>query len=130
MARKIYWKAEHVRTLAELPDKLVRGRAYFIDEEGYIVIDHGDGLGPQIYGNRPGIQGPPGEPVPKMLNDIEAHSLAIANLELLQSRYDKTYEERFTEIERIIGAMLGVLAQKENIDLEEYRQALESENNS
>lgn len=124
ITRKTYWKPEHVNTLAELPDKLVKGRAYFISELGVVVIDHGDGLGPQFYGNRPGIQGPPGEPVPSMQSDIEAHSLAIANIQLLMSRYDKTYSTRFDEIEKFLGALLGLVAENQNIDLDEFRAAL------
>lgn len=124
ITRKTYWKAEHVNTLAELPEKLVKGRAYFISELGVVVIDHGDGLGPQFYGSRPGIQGPPGEPVPRMQSDIEAHSLAIANIQLLMSRNNKTYNTRFDEIEKFLGALLGLAAQNENIDLDEFRAAL------
>ncbi len=125
MARP-YTKHEHVRTLAELPEKLVKGRIYFVDEQGYIVIDHGDNLGVQIYGNRPGIQGPPGEPVPKILNDIEAHSLAIANVQLLISRLHDTYIERFEEIENIISALIAAISQSLNIDLDEIQQAAQS----
>ena len=128
MARA-YFKAEHVRTLAELPEKLIKGRVYFIDEQGYIVIDHGDNLGPQIYGNRQGIQGPPGEPVPKMLNDIEAHSLAIANIELLLMKYEKSNNSRFEDIETLIATLIAAISQKLNIDLDEVRQAAESVNN-
>ena len=124
VTKKTYWKAEHVNTISELPETLVKGRAYFIDQEGYIVIDHGDGLGPQIYGNRPGIQGPPGEPVPKILSDIESHSLAIANIQLLMSRTEKSFNTRFDEIEKILGALLGLVAQNQNIDLDEFRAAM------
>lgn len=119
---KPYTKHEHVRTLAELPNKLVKGRIYFVDEESYIVIDHGDNRGPQIYGNRQGIQGPPGEPVPKMLNDIEAHSLAIANTQLLISKL----HDDFQELATVISALIAAISQAMNIDLDEIKRAAEN----
>lgn len=38
-----------VKTRADLPSPLIKGRAYFIEDEGGIVIDHG--TGPVEYGN-------------------------------------------------------------------------------
>ena len=122
---KPYTKHEHVRTLAELPSKLVKGRIYFVDEESYIVIDHGDNRGPQIYGNRQGIQGPPGEPVPKMLNDIEAHSLAIANIELLISNLNDNVQE----LVNVISALIAVISETMNIDINEIKQAAANSGN-
>ena len=68
MARP-YYSVKHVRTLAELPQKLTRGRAYFVDDEAYIIIDHG--MGPVIYGNKSGPQGQPGEPIPILQAQID-----------------------------------------------------------
>ena len=73
---KPYWSTRHVPTLALLPDKLERGRAYFVDDEQYIVIDHGNG--PVTYGGKPGPQGERGDPQPQledMINDLAEASL-------------------------------------------------------
>ena len=64
-----YWRARHVSTRALLPAVLDRGRAYFIDDEQIIVIDHGNG--PVEYGGKPGPQGQPGEPIPSLQGQIE-----------------------------------------------------------
>ena len=129
MARS-YIKHEHVRTLAELPEKLVKGRIYFVDDEGYIVIDHGDNRGTQIYGNRPGIQGEPGEPIPQIFSDIETHSVSIMNLAETLLKTHIAYKERFDEIENVISALIAAVSQSLNIDLDEIKQAAESVNNS
>lgn len=64
------WSTKHVRTLADLPKKLTIGRAYWVDDEHYIVIDHGKG--PVIYGNKTGPQGSPGEPIPILQAQIDS----------------------------------------------------------
>ena len=125
---KTYWQVEHVRTLAELPSELVKGRAYFVSQENYLVVDHGDGLGPQVYGNRPGIQGPPGEPIPEMLSDDEQLSKAIITLAKV---FYETYEanlKRLNDIESMMAGLLAVCAQNLNINLDEVRQAAEAQN--
>ena len=67
---RAYWKAGHVKQAADLPYKLTKGKAYFIDVEGWIAIDHGDNRGIQIYGNKEGIQGPTGELILQMSSMI------------------------------------------------------------
>ena len=122
------WQVEHVRTLTELPTDLVKGRAYFVSQENYLVVDHGDGLGPQVYGNRPGIQGPPGEPIPEMLSDDEQLSKAIITLAKV---FYETYEanlKRLNDIESMMAGLLAVCAQNLNINLDEVRQAAEAQN--
>ena len=57
-----------------LPEKLTRGRAYFVDDEQVIVIDHGQG--PVIYGGKPGPQGQTGEPLPQIQDQIDKLSEA------------------------------------------------------
>ena len=86
------WKARHVRTLAELPEKLIKGRAYFVDDEGIILVDHGDHRGVQTYGNRPGIQGMPGEPLPNIESDID--SLAAASVKTSSNLYNEIKQRR------------------------------------
>lgn len=71
-----YWKARHVDTRALLPKKLERGRAYFVDDEQIIIIDHG--TGPVEYGGKPGPQGQAGEPIPSLQGQID--ELAEASL--------------------------------------------------
>ncbi len=71
-----YWKARHVDTRALLPAKLDRGRAYFVDDEQIIIIDHG--TGPVEYGGKPGPQGQAGEPIPSLQGQID--ELAEASL--------------------------------------------------
>lgn len=63
------FSASHVRTREQLPSELVLGRAYFIDNEQIIIINHGQG--PVIYGNRPGPQGKAGEPIPILQAQID-----------------------------------------------------------
>lgn len=67
---RAYWKAGHVKQASDLPYKLTKGKAYFIDEEGWIAIDHGDNRGIQIYGNKEGIQGPTGELILQMRSQL------------------------------------------------------------
>ena len=74
-----------------LPQKLVRGRAYFIDDEQVIVVDHGKG--PVIYGGKPGPQGQAGEPLPQLQDQIDnlaaAELLTQENIWRLTERSDK-----------------------------------------
>ena len=71
-----YFTAKHVETMTLLPENLEVGRAYFVDDEQVIVIDHG--RGPVIYGNSPGPQGIAGEPIPQLQEQID--QLAEASL--------------------------------------------------
>lgn len=75
------WKAKHLTTASQFPDKPTRGRAYFIDDEGVIKIDHGQGV--ITYGARPGPPGPPGSPrddLQEQLFDLEEASLRVIGL--------------------------------------------------
>ena len=74
MARA-YFTARHVPTASALPEKLTKGRVYFVDDEGYIVIDHGDG--PRIYGYRIGPAGRPGEPIPELQHQIDSLTAGV-----------------------------------------------------
>ncbi|MBQ3653302.1 MAG: hypothetical protein II954_02665 [Synergistaceae bacterium] len=65
-----YYSVKHVESMALLPEKLTRGRAYFVDDEQVIVIDHG--RGPVIYGGKPGPQGATGEPIPELQDQIDS----------------------------------------------------------
>lgn len=79
-----------------LPEKLTRGRAYFIDDEQVIVIDHG--RGPVIYGGKPGPQGASGEPIPELQDQID--SLVQAELTTQKNLWDlKTLHK--SDVERL-----------------------------
>ena len=75
---KPLFSVKHVASLALLPKNLTIGRAYFVDDEQVIVINHGDGRGPVTYGGKPGPQGMAGEPVPSLQGQID--ELASASL--------------------------------------------------
>ena len=64
-----YFTAKHVESMSLLPDNLEIGRAYFVDDEQVIVIDHG--RGPVIYGGATGPQGVAGEPLPQIQEQID-----------------------------------------------------------
>lgn len=68
MARP-YFTAKHIESMDLLPDTLEIGRAYFVDDEQVIVIDHG--RGPVIYGGATGPQGIAGEPIPQLQGQID-----------------------------------------------------------
>lgn len=65
------WSVRYVASEANLPAKLKVGRAYFVADDQYIVVDMGDGRGPVKYGNKPGPKGDPGEPQPHLQEQIE-----------------------------------------------------------
>lgn len=73
-----YWSVRYVPDLAGLPAKLEKGRAYFIGNEQYIIVDYGNG--PIVYGGKPGPQGAPGEPQPQLQEQVDY--LADTSIEL------------------------------------------------
>lgn len=90
-----YWSVKHVGTLSLLPEKLTRGRAYFVDDEQIIIIDHGQG--PVIYGGKPGPQGIAGEPSELVQSQIDNLADAALNTQsniwYLIQRSDTRYQE-------------------------------------
>lgn len=84
-----WYSVKHVESKSLLPTKLTRGRAYFVDDEQVIVIDHG--LGPVIYGGKPGPQGQAGEPLPQIQGQLD--SLAAASL-TMQSTFWENLERQ------------------------------------
>ena len=78
-----YYRVKHVETMALLPATLIPGRIYFVDDEQVIVIDHGNGFPPVIYGGKPGPAGPAGSPQPSIQEQIDTLSqteLAIGSI--------------------------------------------------
>ena len=86
-----YFTAKHIESMALLPDNLEIGRAYFVDDEQVIVIDHG--RGPVIYGKSPGPQGIAGEPIPQLQDQINH----LAEAELTTQRTIWDINERETQ---------------------------------
>ena len=82
-----YFSVKHVESLALLPENLTPGRIYFVDDEQYIVIDHGNGLPPVIYGGKPGPQGASGEPQPHLQEQID--TLAQTELQMQAIMWDE-----------------------------------------
>ena len=96
-----YWSIKHVGTMSQLPEKLTRGRAYFVDDEQVIVVDHGQGA--VIYGGRPGPQGQAGEPLPQLQDQIDklaqAELTTQTNIWNLVQRTDARDEALQTDID-------------------------------
>lgn len=94
-----YLSVKHVESMSLLPKNLTRGRAYFIDDEQVIVIDHG--LGPVIYGGKLGPQGIPGEPLPEIQAQIDSLSEAALNMQDFmwkESERVRSQDERLEEM--------------------------------
>lgn len=89
------WTVKHVESLADLPENLTIGRAYFVDSEHYIIIDHGAGA--VIYGNREGQRGIPGAPIPELQAQID--SLTVASLRQLTAIDDFNQRHKQAEAE-------------------------------
>ena len=96
MARP-YFAAKHVESMSLLPENLTIGRAYFVDDEQVIVIDHG--RGPVVYGKSPGPQGIAGEPIPQLQDQINA--LAEAELTTQRTIWEINEREENAAIEQI-----------------------------
>ena len=90
-----YYGVSHIEKLTLLPETLEHGRAYFVDDEQVIVIDHGQGA--VIYGGKPGPQGTAGEPselVQSQIDNLADASLNTqSNIWYLIQRSDNRYQE-------------------------------------
>lgn len=85
-----FFSVKYVSTRSALPEKLERGRAYFIGDEQIILVDYGNG--PITYGSRPGPQGIPGEPLPQLQGQIDL--LADASIETTSQLFDTNQKMR------------------------------------
>ncbi|MBQ7543892.1 MAG: hypothetical protein IJT02_03010 [Synergistaceae bacterium] len=89
------FSVKHVETQSQLPAKLTKGRAYFVDDEQIIIVDHG--YGPVTYGGKVGAQGIPGEPLPVIqaqIDSLSEASLKMQNYMWEESEYVRTHDER------------------------------------
>lgn len=104
------WRAKHLTTASQFPEKPTRGRAYFIDDEGVIKIDHGQGV--ITYGARPGPPGPPGSPKEDMqeqIFDLEEASLRVIDL-VHTYAIKRSTEQRFNaDIDNLNYAVLTMM---------------------
>lgn len=109
MMARIRWTVRHVETLEGLPEKLEIGRAYFVDDEQIIVIDHGDGRGVIKYGGKPGPQGIAGEPIPQLQEQIlalaEASTRTSKNLLATVKRHGRDVKELARTSQESISAI-------------------------
>ena len=96
-----FYTAKHVESMSLLPETLEVGRAYFVDDEQVIVIDHG--RGPVIYGGATGPQGMAGEPLPQIQEQID--HLAAEALTTQKTVWDinKRELDRYEQIQNLIG---------------------------
>lgn len=116
------WSTKHVATLSDLPQILEKGRAYFIDDEHYIIIDHGSG--PVIYGNRTGAQGQAGEPIPILQNQIDSLTNAAFNtafwvdsINNTRRKAEAALQDNITNSESLLRALVA-LKEQESISRE------------
>ncbi len=98
-----YFSVKHVESMSLLPEKLTPGRIYFIDDEQVIVIDHGNGLPPVIYGGKPGPQGASGEPQPFLQDEINT----LAQTELAMQAIIWNEGEKFRKELARLGQVYG-----------------------
>lgn len=113
-----YFTARHIESMALLPETLEVGRAYFVDDEQVIVIDHG--RGPVIYGKSPGPQGMSGEPIPQLQDQID--KLAEASLSQSKTIWEINQREleRHEQIQQLISTVraeldASMLSQKQEL---------------
>ena len=126
MARP-FFAAKHVESMSLLPENLTIGRAYFVDDEQVIVIDHG--RGPVIYGNAPGPQGIAGEPIPQLQDQIDAlvaeafttqktiwdiNKREVQEAEDTASRFQSTHEKIDSESRFLQEAIFNVKQKADN----------------
>ncbi len=116
-----YYSVKHVESISNLPQKLTRGRAYFVDDEQVIVIDHGQG--PITYGGKPGPQGQAGEPLPQIQEQL--NNLAAASLTTDKTIWD-FHKEYKANIKRLDDKASVVAGQAD--DKFEFVKALTNKN--
>ena len=98
-----YYGVSHIETLDALPPELERGRAYFIDSEGYIVIDHGHG--PVIYGNRPGPAGKESANSEYVQEQIDYLTEAVFNILTEIARMSNSYDSAINILAQTISKL-------------------------
>lgn len=118
-----YWSIKHVETMSDLPDTLTRGRAYFVDDDQVIVIDHG--RGPVIYGGKPGPQGIAGDPLPQLQEQVDDLAAASFSMQALIYELHEKYKNEDT-----IAKQNFLALQQDLTDRFEFLSDLSSQNAS
>ena len=119
MARP-YFTAKHVESMSLLPGTLEVGRAYFVDDEQVIVIDHG--RGPVIYGGATGPQGAAGEPIPQLQGQIDALAAQAFTTQKTIWDINKRELDRHEQIQEIIAGVKAEIA----ADIQEQADRMDS----
>lgn len=107
-----YWKARHVESRSLLPEKLDRGRAYFVDDEQIIIIDHGNG--PIEYGGKPGPQGIPGEPIPSLQGQIDDLTEASLRTSFTLFEINQRRKIEANHIREMLNEVKSIIAESDN----------------
>ena len=104
-----YFTAKHVESMSLLPETLEVGRAYFVDDEQVIVIDHG--RGPVIYGGAAGPQGVAGEPIPQIQSQIDALAAEAFTTQKTVWDINKRELDRHEQIQNLIAGVKTEITQ-------------------
>lgn len=122
---KPYFTAKHVESMALLPETLEVGRAYFVDDEQVIVIDHG--RGPVTYGGATGPQGIAGEPIPQLQSQID--SLTAEALTTQKTIWDINTREvaHYEAIQSTIADVRSEILQVIQNQTETFNEALQAQ---
>ena len=124
MARP-YFTAKHVESMSLLPDTLEIGRAYFVDDEQVIVIDHG--RGPVIYGGAAGPQGAAGEPIPQLQEQIDALAAEAFTTQKTIWDINKRELDRHEQIQGIIEDVKEEITSAIQTQREELSEAMQTQ---
>ncbi|MBR0035580.1 MAG: hypothetical protein IJP54_07870 [Synergistaceae bacterium] len=119
-----YFTARHIESMALLPETLEVGRAYFVDDEQVIVIDHG--RGPVIYGKSTGPQGAAGEPIPQLQDQID--KLAEASLSQSKTIWEINQREldRHEQIQALISDTINTVKTEITTAMQEQSDRMDS----
>ena len=108
-----YYSVKHVESLSDIPQNLTRGRAYFVDDEQVIVIDHGQG--PITYGGKPGPQGQAGEPLPQLQEQLDDNAAASLTTSKTIWGFHKDYKANIQRLDDNASALAKSLDNKASI---------------
>lgn len=114
MTRPLF-SVKTVATEALLPAHLTVGRAYFVQDEQIIIIDHGDGRGPVRYGDKPGPQGIAGEPIPSLQGQIDELAFASLRTSINIHNINKKNKADIAHLQTLITDNLEML-KSQNVD--------------
>ncbi len=120
-----YFTAKHVESMVLLPQTLEIGRAYFVDDEQVIVIDHG--RGPVIYGGATGPQGAAGEPIPQLQSQIDALAAGAFTTQSTIWDINKREIEHYEQIHDAIESVKSEIVAGMQAQAEEFSAAMQEQ---